>query len=105
MNDQPLMRIVNGCADLPKKLETRGGRESLGVAVFVDPRAGDVFHREVGNVTRRDPGAVKLRDIRVVEARQDLFFVAKTRDDFRTVHSRTNEFKRHLAPQFCQCAK
>ena len=73
---------------------------ALGVAVFVDPNALDVFHGEEGDVARGDAGAIELRDIWVIEARQDSLFVAKPGDDFRGVHSRAHEFQRDLAAQF-----
>ena len=99
MNDQPLMGVMNRTANAAKHFQSITDRELIVIAVFVDPDAFDVLHDQKREAVRNYFGAVQLRDVQVIEARQDLRFTPEMARCFFSSDSEPDQFKRDLAIQ------
>jgi hypothetical protein len=79
MNNEVLMGIVNRGANRLKELETRIDIETIRIAKEIDGHAIDVFHDKVSAAVGQGATIEQMRDIRVIELRQDLAFQLEAR--------------------------
>ena len=75
------MHVLHGPAELAEELETLAQVELVEAAVVVDGAARDVVHHEIGQALIRAAGIEQSRDVRMLEPRQNLAFVAKALRD------------------------
>ncbi len=92
MNDEMLMRVRDGRADLSKEYEPRLDRQPARPAVLVDRQAVDVLEHEVRNPFVGGPTVEQARDIRVIEAGEDLSFVTEALQHRIAVHAALDQF-------------
>ena len=95
VDDQVLVRVLDGGADVTKELQARGGVEPVRVAVVDDRLAFDVLHREVRPAVRRAATVEQARDERMLEAGENLPLVAEAADDAVGVHAALEHLDRH----------
>ena len=72
MHDQPRVREGHRAQDVEEQLQLLAQVEPLGAAVLIRRGAVDVFEREIGPSAFVDAGVVEARDVRVLEAGEDL---------------------------------
>jgi len=99
MNDQPLMRVMDGAANTAEHFQSITDREPIVIAVFVDPDAFEVLHDQKREAVRSYFGAVQLRDVQVIEARQDLRFTLEMPRCFFASGSKPDQLERDLPIQ------
>ncbi len=87
VDDQVLVRVLHGGADVTKELEARRGVEPVRVAVVDDRLPLDVLHREVRPAVRRAATVEQARDERMLEAGENLALVPEAADDAVGVHA------------------
>lgn len=75
MNDEMLMRVLHGGADLPKKLQAFAHVELLLLAILIQRQPFDVFHHEVRSPVFGCAAVEQTRDVRMVQIGQNLPFV------------------------------
>ena len=95
VDDQVLVRVLNGGADVTKELQARGGVEPVRVAVIDDRLPFDVLHGEVRPAVRRAATVEQARDERMLEAGENLPFVPEAPHDAVGVHAALEHFDRH----------
>ena len=100
MNDQMLVRVGDGRANFAKKVESLLHREPACLAIVVESVAFHIFHGEKWNSIRGHAAAVKLRDVRMIQAGEETLFVFEVAKDVVCVHAATNELERGFAIQF-----
>jgi hypothetical protein len=74
MNYQVLVGIVNCRANRLKEFQPRVDIETMQITKYVDGLAVDVFHDEVSAAVGQCAAIEKMRNIGVIELRQDLAF-------------------------------
>ncbi len=94
MDDQVLMGILDGRAHLAKELESCGRVELAGFAEVRDVLTLHVLHREVRQAVAGRAAVQQAGNVGMLQARQDLSFVAKAADDRVGVHPATQHFDR-----------
>ena len=72
MNDQILMRVLDGGADVDEQLESLAQVEPALVAVLIERLALDVLHDQVWLAIVRLAGIDQSRDVRMIQARENL---------------------------------
>ncbi len=95
VDDQVLVRVLDGGADVTKELQARGGVEPVRVAVVDDRLPFDVLHGEVRPAVRRAAAVEKAGDERVLEAGENLPLVPEAADDAVGVHAALEHLDRH----------
>lgn len=65
-------------------------------AILIERKALDVFHDEIGQATFGRAAVEQTRDMRMIEARQNLPFLAKTLQDGIGIHPALDELERDL---------
>ena len=95
VDDQVLVRVLDGRADVTKELQARGGVEPVRIAVVDDRLPFDVLHREVRPAVRRAATVEKTRDERMLEAGEYLPLVPEAADDAVGVHAALEHLDRH----------
>ena len=95
VDDQVLVCVLHGGADLSKELQARGGVEPVCVAVLHDRLPFDELHREVRPSVRRAAAVEQSGDIRMLEAGEDLPLVPEAADDAVGVHAALEHLDRH----------
>ena len=73
-----LMREMNRRADFAEQLERSCRSQAVRVAKSIQPHALDIFHRQVGLPAAGDAAIQQARDIRMLEAGQNLPLLPKT---------------------------
>ena len=86
VDDQVLVRVLDGGADLPKEPQPGRSVEPVRVAVVDDRLPLDVLHREVRPAVRRAAAIEEAGDERMLEAGQDLPLVTEPPHDAVGVH-------------------
>jgi hypothetical protein len=86
VDDQVLMGVGNGAANLPKKLEPFIDRELTLLGVTIDPMAFDVLHHEVGHSVLGGSAVEQARDVRVFERSKNLPFMLEAPEDGVRIH-------------------
>jgi hypothetical protein len=79
MNNQVLMRIVNCRANCLKEFQARIEIKSMRIAKFIDRHAVDVFHDEIRTAVGQGAPVQEMRNIRMIELRQNLTFQLEAR--------------------------
>ena len=100
MNDQVLMRIGDRRAHLAEELQALGRGQRIRVAVGVNRFALHVLHDEVGQSVIGRSAVDQARDVRMIELRQNLPFIAKPAEDVLGVEPAPNELDRNLLAIF-----
>ena len=100
MNDKVLMRVGDRRADLAEERQALGRGQRVRVAVGVDRFAVHVLHDEVGQAVVGRSAVDQARDVRMIELRQDLPFVAKTAEDVVGIEPAPNELDRNFLAIF-----
>ena len=72
MHDQVLMSVMHRGANDGEQLEPRRYVEPMGIAEGVDRHAVDVLHDQIGGAIRQGSAVQQMRDVGVVELREDL---------------------------------
>src|SRR5439155_20695161 len=99
MDDPFLVCMLDGAADLEKKLEPLGSREFVLVAEVCDPDAGNELHYKIRPARIRGAGFEDSRDVWVIHQRQRLSFAFKSRDDLLRIHPELDDLDRDPAPE------
>ena len=86
------MRMLDRGADPLEKLQALGCVQLVGVAVFCNWLAFDVFHHEVRQAIFRSSAVEKAGDIRLIEIREDLSFHQKAPQDRFCIHATLDDF-------------
>ena len=79
MNAQVLMRVLHSAADLQEQPQSRFDAQALAVAIPVQGLTMDVLHDEIGMTSVDFARIDQARDVRMIEAREDLALGAKPR--------------------------
>ena len=74
MDDEILVRVVHGGAHIMEETQPLLDPEALAVAVGGDRHAIHVLHDEERQLSVGDAAVEQLRDVRVVQRREDLSF-------------------------------
>src|ERR1044071_1024443 len=93
MDDKMLMGVMDRGADLAEELEPRRNAKVMAIAILVDPKAFDVLHDEKRNTIRGNSTAIEVGNVWIIQAREDMFFVAKSRHDVVCAHRGTDKFQ------------
>ena len=96
MNDKMPVRVGNRGADFAKQFQPFDNGERVRVAVLVDRKSFDVFHDEIGKAVPRRPAVEQPRNVRVIEAGQNLPLVAEMAQDRIGVHAAFDQLDRNL---------
>src|SRR5579862_3015728 len=107
MNHQALMRILHGGAHPAKKLQATGDRKPMDVTVPVDRDAFHQLHYQIRDALLGRSSVQQAGDVRVVESRQDLAFMAKTLQQESSVEAATHDLDCNLfvvLPVGARCA-
>lgn len=96
MNDQLLVRILNGAAHNPEQPETLPQRKSVLVAILVDRLTLDVVHDDVRLTSLGRSAVHEPRDVRMLEGGQNLPFLPEPADDVLAGETATHEFDGNL---------
>ena len=72
MDDQVLMRVLDGGADVDEQLEPLAEVELSLIAVLIERLAFDVLHDQVRLAILRLACIDQARDVRMIEARENL---------------------------------
>ena len=91
VDDGAAMRIGDGRAHLAKELQPFGDVECLLVAIVVDRQPLDVLHDEVRQAVLGRVAVEQARDVRVIEAGEDLPLVAEAAQHGLRVHAALDE--------------
>ena len=94
MNDRATVRIRDRAAHLAKELQPLGDGQRLAVAVLVDRLPLDVLHHEIRQAVVGRVAIEQARDVRVVEAREDLPLVAEVTQHGVGIHAALDELDR-----------
>ena len=86
VDDQVLVRVLDGGADVAEERQPGRGVEPVRVAVVDDRLPFDVLHGEVGPAVRRAAAVEEAGDERMLEAGQDLPLVTEPPHDAVGVH-------------------
>src|SRR6185312_12595265 len=74
VNQQALVGVLDGGADLLEKEEALVDGQPVVVAILVDGQSLDQLHDEIGAAVVRAPAVVEARDVGMLEAGEDLPF-------------------------------
>ena len=69
---EPCVRVRHRIGHLQEQAQALAQVAALAAAVFVDGDALDVLEREIGLSVGREAGVVEPRDVRMLEAREDV---------------------------------
>jgi hypothetical protein len=94
MDDEVLMRVLDGAADLAEQLKPCGRVELPALAEVHDVLAFDVLHREVGKAVGSSAAVEQRGDVRVVEAGEHLPFMTEAADDGLRIHAALEDLDR-----------
>ena len=100
MNDQVLMSVSDGGTEFAKKREPLADRQAVVLAIFLQPFARDIFHHEIGRADGGNARAVKPRDMRMIETRQNPRFLPELPDQMPSAKTLLDEFDRHHPAKF-----
>src|SRR6185436_12524022 len=100
MDDQMLVGVMQGRANLAEELEPGRSRKVMAIAILVDPNTINVLHDKKRNTVPRNSAPIEMRDIWIIQAREDLFFVAKSRDDVVGAHRGSDKFQCDVPAKF-----
>jgi hypothetical protein len=90
---------MDGTANAAEHFESITDGELIVTAVLIDPNPFDVFHDQKRDALGSYFGAVKLRDVRVIQARQNLRFTPEMAGCFFAPYSKSDEFESNSAIQ------
>ncbi len=97
MHDQARVREGHRAQDVEEQLQLLAQVEPLGAAVLVRGDAVDVFEREIGTPVFVDAGVVEPRDVRVLEAGENLALARDALLDAAIHQAQVRQLERHLA--------
>ena len=72
MHDQVLVGVLDGAADIEEQLQPLAQPELLPIAIAIQRLAVHVLHHEVGIAFLGFARVDQARDVRVIQAREDL---------------------------------
>ena len=81
VDHQVLMRVLHGRTHFHEQLQTGCRVERVALAVLDNRQAFDVLHREVRQTVGRGASVEQAGDIRMIQAGENLTFVAEPLDD------------------------
>ena len=87
MNDKMPVCVGDRAADFAKKRQPFDDGKLMRVAVLVDRKSFDVLHHEIRKAILCRPAVEQPRNVRVVEARENLPLVAEVPQDGICVHA------------------
>src|SRR5690349_20875805 len=92
MYDLLLVSVMHGVADGAKELQSLHDVQLVIVAVTVKRFTFDELHHKVGKTIFGSSTVEQACDVRVIERREDLSFLAKTTEDEIGVHPALDQF-------------
>ena len=95
------MRVMYRRADLLKELQAFGCRQALLIGILSDGLAFDVFHHEVRPPVAGGAAVEQAGDVRVIQRREDLPFIAKAAQDEFRIHAALDELDGDLLLELC----
>ena len=96
MDDGTAVRVGDRGAHLAKELQPPGDVERVLVAILVDRQPLDVLHDEVRQAVLGRAAVEQPRDVRVIEASEDLALVAEAAQHRLRIHAALDELDRDL---------
>jgi len=96
VDHEVLVRVLHRRADRAEEEESLPDAEAVAVAVLAERPPLDVLHDEVRQAVLGRPSVEQLRDVRVVERRQDLPLPAEPGDDLGRVHPLADDLDRDV---------
>ena len=94
MDNQVLMRVRDRSADLAEQVEPVSNRQLMSAAIFVDWLTIDVLHDEIWGAFTGCPTVEQARDVGVLEAGENLPFVAETLEHRLGLHAALDQLDR-----------
>src|SRR4051812_9488989 len=77
MNDEMLMGVGDRRTDFAEELQPIRQAELTEITKVIEPLSFDVFHHEIRHSILHHGAAIKPRDVRVRQAGEDAFLLAK----------------------------
>lgn len=96
MNNEVLMRIVNGSANLQEELQTSAKSKLMFGAIFGNGLTFNQLHYQIGDSLVGGASVKKLGEVGVIEASENLPFVLEASENGRAVLAGTDELERNL---------
>ncbi len=93
VDDELLVRVLDRVADPAQQVDALADAEPLRIAPAVDRLAVDVFHDQVRMAVRRRAAIQQARDVRMVEAGEDLPFAFETAHELARIEARAQQFQ------------
>lgn len=92
VDDEVLVGVVDGGADVAEEAEAGFGGEFVVVAKGVDGVAFDILHDKVGSSIFGGTAVEEACDVRMIEGGDDLAFAAEALDDAVLLHTSADHF-------------
>ena len=99
MDDEVLVRVLDGGADVEEQPQPRVDPEPVRVAVGGDRLTVDVLHHEVRQLAVGHAAVEELRDVRMAQRREDLPLGDESPLDLPVVEAAADDFDRHPAAE------
>src|SRR5436190_22261767 len=96
MNNKLSMRIRNCRADFAEQLKAFRDPQPVGIAIFVDRKALDVFHDEIRLAIFGRPAIEQARDVKVIETSENLPLLAEMTEHRVSIHPTFDQLDRNL---------
>src|SRR5262245_23219351 len=96
MDDQVLVRVLNGRAHHAEEIDARREREVALRAIAIDRYARDQLHHEIRLAVVGRAAVDQPRDVRMIEAREDLPFGAEPAYQAARSDAAAHDLDRHL---------
>ena len=93
VNDQILMRVLNGIANLLEQFKPLVEGKMVSVAIFRDRFALHIFHHQIGNAIFAHPAFYEAGDIGMMQAGQDLLLQFEPAHVFTGVQVPVHDFQ------------
>jgi len=105
MNDMAIVGILHGLEHLQKQLQALADVEAFAIAPLRQQPALHILHRQIRQAVGIDPRIVEARDMRMLQARQDVALARKTLLEMLAHPGQQRQFERHLAEQSNQLVR
>src|SRR5580700_6756907 len=99
MDDLLLMRVLHRFEHLEKQLQASPDPETMRITPFVQRAAFNVLHRQIKQPVGIDSRIVQTRDVRMLEARQDVALSGKALLEIGTQVTWQRQLQRHFPPE------
>src|SRR3954469_16651142 len=99
MNDEILVRVGNGRANLAEDLEALHDSELALPAVIIEPLAFDKFHDEIRQAIGCNRAAIESGDIRMIQGGENSFFLLELAQETGATENALNQLDRNRAAE------